>query len=265
MAKKTSSRTSVRENVLARIKRASDLEQHERFLIYGGSGVGKTRLVASAPKCLIIDVDEKGTGSTRRDSNPYVYPVDKWTDLIEVFWFLQEGDHDFESVGIDGVTAMQTLCMNFVLGDEAARDASRDPDMPSRQAWGKVGQLMKTQITNFRNLPMNVIFTALTRTKTVGDDEDDMGETITGPACSPSVSGHLEAAVDTIGYLMNREVVVKNKAGDKKKVTRTRLIVGPSPKYVTKDRNGLFGEYIDQPDISKMLRSIYDSEDTTDG
>lgn len=262
MAKRTSSRTDVRSKVLARIKRASELEQHQRMLIYGTSGVGKTRMVATAPDVLIIDVDEKGTGSTRRDTNPYVYQVSKWSDLIEVFWYLQEGDHPYKSVGIDGITAMQTLCLNFVLGDEASRDASRDPDMPSRQAWGKAGQLMKTQITNFRNLPMNVIFTALTRTKTVGDDEDDMGDTITGPACSPSVSGHLEAAVDTIGYLTTREVVVKKKDNTKHKVTRTRLLVGPSPRYVTKDRNGLFGEYVDQPNIAKMLQTIYDTEDT---
>lgn len=261
MASKTSSRTNVRERVQGRIKRASELERHERFLIYGVSGAGKTRLAATAPSPLIIDVDEKGTGSTRRDINPYVYPVSQWTDLIEVFWYLQEGDHGYESVAIDGITAMQTLCMNFVLGDEASRDASRDPDMPSRQAWGKVGQLMKTQITNFRNLPMNVIFTALTRTKTVGDEEDDMGDVITGPAASPSVSGHLEAAVDTIGYLFTREVVVKKKDQSKEKVSRRRLLTGPSPKFVTKDRNGLFGEYVDSPDISKMLATIYGTEE----
>lgn len=258
MAKKTSSRTDITAQVEAKIKRASELKSYERFLIYAISGAGKTRLSATLPNPLIIDVNEKGTGSTRRDTDPHVYPVDYWQEINEIYWYLQAGNHDFQSWILDGVTAMQTLCMNFVLGDEASRDASRDPDMPSRQTWGKTGQLMKTQITNFRNLPMNGCFTALTRSNASGDDDDDMGETVTGPAVSPSVAGHLEAAVDTIGYLFTREVMVKVKGTDeKKKATRRRLLVGPSAKYVTKDRNGLFGEFVDSPDLGKMLKVIH--------
>lgn len=262
MAKKTSSRTrsDVKTRVEGKIKNASQLPQHERFLIYGYSGAGKTRLAATAPEVLILDINEKGTASVRRDIDPKVYPVNDWIELIEVYWYLQEGDHPYRSVAIDGITAMQTLCMNFVLGDEAARDASRDPDMPSRQAWGKVGQLMKTQITNFRNLPMNVVFTALTRTAAIEDDDGDMTETVTGPAASPSVQGHLEAAVDTIGYLFTREVVVK-KGDVKKKVVRRRLLTGPNARFKTKDRNGVFGEYVDAPDLSKMLNVIYGTEE----
>lgn len=267
MAKKVTSRTNVAERVEAKIQRASELKSHERFLIYAISGAGKTRLSATLPSPLIIDVNEKGTGSTRRDLDPYVYPVDYWQEINEIYWYLQAMNHPYESWVLDGATAMQTLCLNFVLGDEASRDASRDPDMPSRQVWGKVGQLMKTQITNFRNLPMNGCFTALTRTSSSGDEDDDMGETTVGPAVSPSVAGHLEAAVDTIGYLFTREVVVKNKKGDKRKVTRRRLMTGPSSKYVTKDRNGLFGEFVDSPDLSRMLEVIHGSEEeeATDG
>jgi AAA domain len=256
VAKKTSSRTDVASRVEAKIKRASELKSHERFLIYAISGAGKTRLSATLPNPLIIDVNEKGTGSTRRDLDPHVYPVDFWQEINEIYWYLQSGNHDFESWALDGATAMQTLCLNFVLGDEASRDASRDPDMPSRQVWGKVGQLMKTQITNFRNLPMNGCFTALTRSTQSGEEDEDMGEVTIGPAVSPSVAGHLEAAVDTIGYLFTREVVVKRKNGEKRKVTRRRLLTGSSAKYVTKDRNGLFGEYVDSPDLSKMLEVI---------
>lgn len=258
-------RSEVAARVAKKIKPASQLRHNLRMLIYGASGKGKTRLCATAPKPIIFDVNEQGTLSTARDIDPNVYPIESWTDLIEGYWYLQEGDHPYETVCIDGVTAMQNLCMKFILGDEATRDASRDPDMPTRQAWGKLGELMKTQITNFRNLPMNVVFTALTRTKSTGDDSDDLLEVLTGPACSPSVSGHLEAAVDVIGYLSNREVVVKKKVKDSDKVkrvkqTRTTLLVGPSERYVTKDRTGLFGEVIQAPDISEIIRITYSKE-----
>jgi hypothetical protein len=189
-----------------------------------------------------------------------VYPVEFWTELNDVYWFLASGNHNYKSVAVDGVTSMQNLCMKFVLGDEASRDASRDPDMPSRQVWGKVGELMKTQVTNFRNLPMHVIFTALQRVRTSGEDMDD-DEIFISPACSPSISGHLEAAVGIIGYLTTREVVVKVKGSEKKrKVYRRRMIVAPSDRYLTKDRSNMLGEFVEGPDISAMIDLIYKEE-----
>jgi hypothetical protein len=230
------------------------------MLFYGRSGVGKTRLASSAPEVLIVDVNEEGTDSVRRDYNPDVYPVTFWTDLSDVYWYLQSGEHTYRSVAVDGVTSMQNLCMKFVLGDEASRDASRDPDMPSRAVWGKVGELMKTQITNYRNLPMNVIFTALQRSRATTGEEGDIEDLIITPNCSPSILSHLEASVSLIGHLATREVVVRRKKGDKvvrSKSRKQRLLVGPSERYSTKERYGVFGDYIDAPDLGTMIESIY--------
>ena len=261
MARKTSStnhRSAVAERVEGKIQKASELPEHGRFLIYGRSGAGKTRLAATAPKVLLVDINEQGTASVRRDTDPYVFPVEMWAELQDVYWYLATGEHDFQSVALDGVSSMQTLCMKFVLGDEASRDASRDPDMPSRQVWGKVGELMKTQITNFRNLPMNVIFTALQRSRSTGEDDDDTF--VLSPNCSPSIPSDLEAAVDMMGFLTIQNVSVKVKKGDKvKRVTRQkrRLMVGPSEKYYSKDRYGLFGDFIEAPDMSEIITTVY--------
>jgi len=220
----------------------------------------RTRFCASAPDCLIIDCDEKGTDSTRDDLNPKVVRIETWTEINEVYWYLQSGEHPYKSVAIDTVSGLQTLAMNFVLGDEHARDASRDPDMPSRQIWQKVGQLMKTQITNFRNLPMNVVFTAHTRTRVQGEDEED--ETIiTGPNISPSVQSHLLGAVGLIGYMMKREVIVRRTVRGKKvrrKATRVRMLIGPSERFETGVRYTALKdfEYIDNPDFQELLELI---------
>lgn len=254
----------VKKRVEGKIQHASELDDPLKALIYGNAKAGKTRLLATAPKVLLIDVKERGTKSTRRDIDPEVFPVMRWEDVIDVYWYLQEGDHHFESAAIDGVTAMQTLCMNFVLGEMHALDASRDPQMPSKQAWGKVSQLMKTQITNFKMLPMNVIFSALTRPKNVGDDDDeDMAVVTWGPAATPAVSGHLEAAVDLIGYLHKRQVFVKDKKTQKrKKVIRRRLILEGSERYLVGDRTGTFGDYVDAPDLTEMIEAINKTKET---
>jgi hypothetical protein len=266
MPKPTVDIDKVRTRVEKKIQRASEFDPNQNMLIYGYPDSGKTRVVASAPKCLIIDVDEKGTDSVRRDIDPYVYRIEFWSEINDIYWYAQSGDHDFESFAIDGLTGLQTLCMNFVLGDEAARDASRDPDMPSRQIYGKVSQLMRTQITNWRNLPYNTLFTALARTRDTGEGEEDE-MLITGPSLSPAIAAHATAAVGTIGFLTKREVVIKSKKvvnGEekiiKRKEVRRRLITGPQARFITKDRNGLFGEYVDAPNLSDMLAVIQSKE-----
>lgn len=259
MARKTSSRTNVRARVEKKLKRASELPQNQNFVVYGDSGVGKTRLAATAPDVIICDVNDKGHDSVRRDIDPMFYPCTHWSEVLDLYWYLQEGDHQYKSVAIDTISNLQNICMDFVMGDEASRDASRDPDMPSRQAWGKVGKLMRTQIINFRNLPMNVIFVAQLRAKQVGDDDDDEGgDIIYGPEVSPSIEKTLKAAVGTIGYMTKRGVVVRNKKKDTvRREVRRRLLLGDNEHYVTKDRNGVFPEHIDAPDLAEMLDLIY--------
>jgi hypothetical protein len=255
----TSSRTDVSARVRAKIHPASELPHNQNFLVYGDSGAGKTRFAATAPKVLVMDVNDKGHDSVRRDINPDFIQIEYWREVIDIYWFLQEGDHPYESFAVDTVSNLQNICMDFVLGDEAARDASRDPDMPSRQAWGKVGKLMRTQITNFRNLPLNVIFVAQLRAKQTGDDEDEDSEILYGPEVSPSIEKTLKAAVGTIGYLTKREVVIRNKkTKTARKEIRRRLLLGDSEHYISKDRNGVFPEYVDAPDLADMLEQIYE-------
>jgi len=265
MAKpKTSSpRSEINQRVSDRIVLASELPQNHTVLVYARPKVGKTRLSCTAPGVILLDVDEKGTSSVKRDLNPHVFPASTWGDCVDFYWYLQEGKHDFKTAVVDGVTGMQLLCLNFVLGEQAALDASRDPDMPNRVAWGKVGKLMRTQITNYRNLPMNVVFTALTRAAFQGDDDDEDVDRTIGPAVTPSVAGHLEAAVEVIGYLQKREVFVKVKGKDeKKKVVRRRLIVDGTERFLVGDRTGTLGNYVDAPDLTKMFNLMDAKEET---
>lgn len=254
---KPSDMSKVRQRVEKKLVRASKMPQNQNILIYGEPGTRKTRLAASAPNPLIIDVNDKGQDSVRRDFDPMYYPLDRWADLNDIYWYLQEGSHDFKTVVIDHVTNLQNICMNFVLGDEASRDASRDPDMPARQAWGKVGQLMKIQLINFRNLPLNTVFIAHLRQNEVEGEDDEVTYKL-GPEVSPAVQKVLTGCVGTIGMMTKKEVYVKSaKTKKRRKEVRTRLMIADSEHYISKDRNGVFGEYIDAPDLTEMLEMIY--------
>lgn len=205
--------------------------EYLKLLAYGKNGKGKTRFGATGPKPFIIDCNERGSLSIRHFKDVQIFRIDLWSDIDLAYWYLHAGNHDRETVVIDTTTSLQNLAMKFVLGDEASRDPTKDPEMPSRPVWGKVGELMKTEILKFRNLPMHVIFLAQER-RGFSEDEDEAPEVY--PEVSPSIRGTLTSAVDIIGRLYVKEVVKK---GKKKPEPEYRMLIGPSEVFTTKDRS----------------------------
>jgi len=229
---------------------------HLKLLAYGKNGTGKTHMGATAPKPLIVDCNERGTLAARAIKDVQVFQVETWTDVDLAFWFLHSGKHDRQSVVIDSATLLQQLCMKFVLSDEASRDPTKDPQMPSKREWGKVGELMRTVIMNFRNLPMHVIFTAQER---MGFSEEDEEAPEIYPEVSPSARSTLTAQVNVIGRTVVKEVVEKR---GKKKIRTPdfRLVLGPSERFVTKvniQNHGLPG-IIRDPNITRIIKRIRD-------
>lgn len=224
-----------------RIIEAQDDFEFLKILVYGKPKRGKTTFGASGPKPIIIDCNERGTLSVRNVEDLKVFRLETWTDIDMIYWYLANGNHDRETVVIDTMSSLAALCMKFVLGDEASRDPTRDPAMPSKQAYGKVNQLMNTEILKWRNLPMHVVFLAQER-RGFTEDDDDAPEVF--PELSPGVRNTLTPAVDIIGRIYVQAVaktVVKEVKGKKKKVKVEgidhRLLIGPHEVYVTGDRS----------------------------
>lgn len=211
----------------------ADDYQYLKLLAYGKNGTGKTRLGASGPAPIIVDCNEKGTLSVRNIPDVKVFSLERWSDIDLIYWFLHKGDHDRKTVVIDTVSSLAALCMKFVLGDEASRDPTKDPNMPSKREWGKVAELMRTEILKFRNLDMHVVFLAQER-RGFAEEDEEAPEIF--PEVSPSVRGTLTASVDIIGRLFVKEVVVE-KGGKKGRKGDYRMMLGPTERFVTKDRS----------------------------
>lgn len=225
--------------------------------VYGKNGKGKTTFGASGPKAFIVDCNEKNTGSAR-GMGAYEFRVETWEDIDLAYWFLKSGKHEYETVVIDTVSSLATLCMKFVLGDEAARDATRDPDMPDKRHWFKVTELMKTVILNFRNLPMHTIFLAQERRGFSEDDEDESVEIY--PDLSASARATLLSHVTIIGRIYTVPVKVAVPGKKKKRVVKQhRLRVGDLGDGVAAKvniRNHGLPDVIVDPDFSKILAHI---------
>lgn len=210
-----------------------------KLLAYGQNGKGKTRFGASGPRpLLLIDCNERGSLSIRNYDGVEVFPVELWSDIDLAYWYLHRNEQGYQTVVIDTVTSLAQLCMKFVLGDEASRDPTKDPMMPGKREWGKVGELMRTEILKFRNLEMHTVFLAQER-RGFTDDDEDAPEVF--PEVSPSVRTTLTAAVDIIGRMHVREVAVREEDEGGKKRKRAdvsyRMLIGPSERYLTKDRS----------------------------
>lgn len=253
---------TAREKAIKKIeKRIVPIEEADpylKILVYGRHGSQKTRFAATAPDVIIIDINEKGTRSARTTHGAKVLQTKTWEDVVHAYWFLATTDHPYQSVAIDGLTAMQNLCMKTVLGEAEDRDPNRPPQMPDRRAWGQLAERMKQQILDFRNLEMHVIFTALERK--MGDEDE--GEDISYvPDMSPGSRGFALAGVDVIGRMYMKEVRTGKKGKKEKHIWEPRMYVGPHDQFETKDRTGSLGQIVRNPTVPKVIEAAFSSEE----
>lgn len=225
-----------------------DVPVHSKVVIYGDPGVGKTTLASLAPKPLIINA-EGGTLSLNLFRNHFdkfdfkTMKVESIQDLQDIFWYLKSGNHDRQTVIIDSLTEIQQVSMDEVLSDPR-RDDKHDPDTPIISDYGKNTNRMRKIIRNFRDLPMNVVFTCLAEER----KDEDTGSVKIQPALTPRIAQDLMGYVDVVGYMYTTKV--------KDKGTVRRLLTQPKGKFVAKDRSGKLGEVMENPTMFDIISKV---------
>jgi len=252
----------------------SEVVRNKSFAFYGKSGSGKTTLACSFPKpILLIDINDEGTDSVSDmdDADLKVWDIAEFDDIEDAYWYLKENPKEFKTVALDTVTMLQTKCIEAIMGTklEKSGKVAGDWGTMTKQDWGKVAARMKIWITRFRNLPMNVVFLAQERTFNVSDDDDDIGllDPEVGPALSPSVKSHLNAAVTMIAntYIRVRYPKKKDEKGRLKSTKKYDycLGVGPSDIFARKVRKPKKIELPDaviDPDYEDLISIIKGEE-----
>lgn len=239
-----------------RYQDVSEVKRHRSFAFYGKSGTGKTTLSGTFPDLLLLDIQDEGTDSVSDIKGLKVWDVPDTDELDDIYWWLKSKGHkEFDSVSLDTTTMLQTLKISELMGDSLAKKgkAAGDWGTMTKQDWGRVSSYMKDTITKFRNLPMNVIFTAQEKIFNLSEDDDaDSGvvDPEVGPLLMPSVKSHLNAAVAVIGqtFIRSRMIEKKDEKGRKRKREKIDycLRVGPSSVYTTKIRKP---KSIELPDL----------------
>lgn len=245
-AKKLNTRSDIADLDITTLptRKASELSNRATVL-YGRSGTGKTTILGTYPRpLLLLDIRDKGTDSVSEYDDIEVMEINEWNDIERAYWFLKKNNDRFKTVGLDTVSQLQNIAIELAMEELGKSDLEAGNWGSLTQGeWGKVAGLLKAKITEFRDLPLEVVFIAQHRVFDIESEDDDRNRIIDpeiGPQMMPSVAKHLNASCSIIGNTFIREVEVNKKSRKYKEGDETDkeycLRVGPDPVYITRVR-----------------------------
>ncbi|MGF1580277.1 MAG: ATP-binding protein [Gemmataceae bacterium] len=86
-----------------------------RLLIYGGEGIGKSTFGSQAPKAIFVQVED---GADQIDCAKFPM-ASKFTDVVNSLKALAEEDHNYQTVVVDSLSALERL-----VWDEVCRETN---------------------------------------------------------------------------------------------------------------------------------------------
>lgn len=222
-----------------------------KVLVYGRSGVGKTSLIATAPKPVMLSA-ESGLLSLKKENierlhgvntagisyDIPVIPIKTIDDLIaaEVWARTSAEARQFETICIDSITEIAEVILSN------AKKTVKDP----RQAYGELLDKAMMVIKAFRDLQGKHV---VTLAKEERSKDESTGITLGGPSMPGAKLG------PALPYLFD-EVFNLNMAKDPTDGSMYRYLrTQPDLKYDAKDRSGTLLE-IESPHLGYIFNKI---------
>jgi len=215
------------------LKRASELQPKPlRALIYGEPGVGKTTLLATLPRPVVI-LDFEGGASVRLrgESDIYIAEIGSYEELIEALKEINQLD-GIRSIAFDGFSVF----LQALLDELVAKDGKKAPTFVH---WNRLTTIAKRIILNLRKPDKHLVFTAFEKVR----KDRETGKVVEiHPDLPTAIRRYLKGLVDLEG----RVIVDRN--GERKLVFRDNIAE-------TKDRSGKLG--IEKPDLHSIIAKIF--------
>jgi phage nucleotide-binding protein len=237
-----------------RVRKAAERPPNINLLVYAESGWGKTTLAGSSDavpemrKVAVLDFEGGDLSLSHSYPNVDIIPVKDWVDVQSVYDELHAGGHGYQTIVIDSLTEIQKLCMYWVMKRVIDESPNREEFVPSMREWGINLEMMRKFVRGMRDLPYNVIFTAL-----VADDRNQRtGITTKKPSLSGKLKNEVAAFLDVVAYGYMKEVT------DQGETKQMRLLLTQSTdEVIAKDRTGKLPQVVVEPDM-KQLYSLFD-------
>ena len=216
-----------------KIKSTIDIEiDAVKCVVYGGAGVGKTRLAASAPTPLIISA-ESGLLSLADVKCDYV-DVSSLREFDEAYRFVKSSAEakQYETIALDSLSEIAEVLLTKILPD------FKDP----RQAYQSLAQSMMPMLRKFRDLPKkHTVFTS----KLIVVQDEETGK-VTEELMLP---GRVLPA--QVPYMVDELFKLKT---DRKGVPI--LQTAPDRYSFAKDRSGALAAEITKPNMTEIINTI---------
>lgn len=213
------------------IQKLGERSKTANILVYGEAGVGKTTFAATAPRSILWLEAEGGTNSIGDTKGIDVVTMDGLESYREVLKYAQANPDAYETFVIDSISEVQAAILSEIMRGVAADDFTRDEFAPQFGEWGKLTGVMRAILRSYRDLPANVIFTALTR-----EDKDELtGKSKVKPRLSPALAEEIPAFMDAVLY-MGTSTEKLGEDADAETVVTYKGLLKPTGKYVAKLR-----------------------------
>jgi hypothetical protein len=203
-----------------------------KVLLYGLSGMGKTTMAATFPKPLFLDL-EGGMLSVRK-FKPLRFPanpsesVRSYPQVVEFYQYVANAvNPPFQTIVIDSLNELQSLITQYVV-TKFTGIKRQYSDQMTLADYGKANRDVSKVVRLFLNLPYNIVFTAASTQKEIGDEADTM---ITPKFVGRQVGPDVQKMMDMIGYCYAKEMPDKS--------NQHYVSFHMTTKYLAKDRLGI--------------------------
>lgn len=232
------------------IQDLDDFTESINILCHGDTGAGKTVLWAQLPRMLILALEEGTVSAKRRGSTAKVWRCPTWQEFVKAREWVGDNPDAFEFVLIDSVTKAQQLCIKRIMQLVVEQNPKRDPHIPAQGEHFKWQLMMKEMVSDWNELPVNVIWLARSMNK-----EDPEGEDIVVPLIEGKdyqISAWVCGEMHLLCYLKKE----RKKDGSIDRV----LYTNDHPTFWSKDRYDCLPPVIKNPDANKIIKLIRQSE-----
>jgi phage nucleotide-binding protein len=205
-----------------------------KLLVYGQAGAGKTTLITTLPKPIVLSA-EGGLLSIQDADLPYI-EIGSMDDLMEAYEWLtgSEEAKGYGSVALDSISEIAEVVLN------SEKKIAKDP----RQAYGAMQEKMADVIRAFRDLPDRHVYMSAKLEKT----QDEMGRVTYAPSMPGNKTGQ------ALPYFFD-EVLALRVEKDADGASQRALMCDSDGLWLAKDRSGKLGAW-EAPDLGEIIAKI---------
>lgn len=217
------------------LKSTKGLHAHGvKTVVYGNSGAGKTSLIPTLPRPLVLSA-EGGLLSIADSDTPFI-EISSVEDLMEAYQWLTESSEakSFDSIALDSISEIAEVVLN------AEKKSTKD----GRAAYGNLAEKMTDVIRAFRDVPeKHVLFTAK-----CDKTPDETGRIL----YSPSMPG--KTLTQQLPYFFDLVLALRVEK-DAEGVVQRALMTDSDGIWQAKDRSGKLSAW-ESPDLGAIIRKI---------